>query len=141
MRVYTQAVVQLFQSRRMLLRSLFDHFLSATCGAPRGARAGAAQAKEGRAPVKAMTLDQAFGGHEQLPVQRALALAWQLGLIPSFVTEQEAAEALAPGKIRALDHAPSLYVDMPGFVRGLGRMALRGDALVRRHMMIMLADI
>ena len=44
----------------------------------------------------------------------------------------DAAEALAPGKIRALDHAPSLYVDMPGFVRGLGRMALRGDSHVRR---------
>ena len=130
--VYTQAVVQLFQSRRTLLRSLFDHFLSATCEAPGVARAGAAQAQEAKAPVKALSIDQAFGGQDRMPVPRALAMAWQLGLIPSFVTEQEAAEALAPGKIRALDHAPSLYVDMPGFVRGLGRMALRGDSHVRR---------
>ena len=124
----SQAVVQLFQSRRTLLRCLFDHFLS-----PSGAGAGRCVARgKPRDPAapkvvpKPPPLHQAFGGQEQLAVKGALTMAWQLELIPSFVSEQEAAEAFAPGKIRALDHAATLHVNLLEFVRGIGRIALRG---------------
>ena len=129
----SQAVVQLFQSRRTLLRCLFDHFLLPS---GEGAERGVARGKLPRATLrdpsppkvapKPPPLHQSFGGQEQLAVKGALTMAWQLELIPSFVSEQEAAEAFAPGKIRALDHAATLHVNLLEFVRGIGRIALRG---------------
>jgi hypothetical protein len=132
----SQAVVQLFQSRRTLLRCLFDHFMSPSGeGVGRGVARGTPTASRSRGPrdpsppkvaPKPPPLHQAFGGQEQLAVKGALTMAWQLELIPSFVSEQEAAEAFAPGKIRALDHAATLHVNLLEFVRGIGRIALRG---------------
>ena len=120
----SQQVVMLFHSRQTLLRSLFEHYRVPGVGTKcKGSvNVGTAHPVRGKAP----SLDEVFGGKECLSVHLCLQITTDLGLVSNFVTEHEAAEAFAPGDARALNRAVNLAVNLLDFVRGLGRIALRG---------------